>query len=37
LLPGTNRTDVLEGYLDDPERIAQLIREAAAAGFQFDD
>jgi hypothetical protein len=29
--------DVLEGYLDDPERIAQLIREAAAAGFQFDD
>lgn len=27
----------LEGYLDDPERIARLIREAEASGFQFDD
>ena len=27
----------LAGYLDDPERIAQLIREAEASGFQFDD
>jgi hypothetical protein len=27
----------LEGYLDDPEKIAQLIRDAEAAGFQFDD
>jgi hypothetical protein len=29
--------DELEGYLDDPDRIAQLIREAEASGFQFDD
>jgi Immunity protein 51 len=27
----------LEEYLDDPERIARLIREAEASGFQFDD
>lgn len=27
----------LEGYLDDPERIAGLITEAEASGFQFDD
>jgi hypothetical protein len=27
----------LKGYLDDPERIARLIREAEASGFQFDD
>ncbi len=27
----------LAGYLDDPERIARLIREAEASGFQFDD
>jgi hypothetical protein len=27
----------LEGYLDDPARIARLFREAEAAGFQFDD
>jgi hypothetical protein len=27
----------LEGYLDDPEKIGQLIAEAEAAGFQFDD
>ena len=29
--------DVLAGYLDDPEKAARLIREAEAAGFQFDD
>jgi hypothetical protein len=29
--------EVLEGYLDDPGRIAQLIAEAEASGFQFDD
>ncbi|HEY2077620.1 MAG TPA: hypothetical protein VGH53_14900 [Streptosporangiaceae bacterium] len=27
----------LEGYLDDPDKDAQLIREAEASGFQFDD
>jgi hypothetical protein len=27
----------LEDYLDDPDRIARLIREAEASGFQFDD
>lgn len=27
----------LEQYLGDPERIARLIREAEASGFQFDD
>jgi hypothetical protein len=27
----------LEGYLDDPDRTAQLIREAEASGFEFDD
>jgi len=27
----------LESYLDDPERIARLIREAESSGFQFDD
>ena len=27
----------LEGYLDDPEKVARLIREAEASGFQFDD
>jgi hypothetical protein len=27
----------LEEYLDDPGRIARLIREAEASGFQFDD
>ena len=27
----------VEGYLDDPERIARLIKEAEASGFQFDD
>jgi len=27
----------LEAYLDDPEKTARLIREAEAAGFQFDD
>jgi hypothetical protein len=27
----------LEQYLDDPERIARLITEAEASGFQFDD
>ena len=27
----------LEEYLDDPDRIARLIREAEASGFQFDD
>lgn len=27
----------LEGYLDHPERVARLIREAEASGFQFDD
>jgi hypothetical protein len=27
----------LEEYLDDPEKITQLIRDAEAAGFQFDD
>ena len=25
------------GYLDSPEKIARLIREAEASGFQFDD
>jgi hypothetical protein len=29
--------DELEGYLDDPDRIARLIRRAEASGFQFDD
>jgi hypothetical protein len=29
--------DELAGYLDDPEKAARLIREAQAAGFQFDD
>lgn len=27
----------LEWYLDDPDKVAQLIREAEASGFQFDD
>jgi hypothetical protein len=27
----------LEEYLDDPDRIARLIREAEPSGFQFDD
>ena len=27
----------LAGYLDSPENIARLIREAEASGFQFDD
>ena len=27
----------LEEYLDYPGRIARLIREAEASGFQFDD
>ena len=27
----------LEQYLGDPERVALLIREAEASGFQFDD
>jgi immunity protein 51 of polymorphic toxin system len=27
----------LEGYIENPERIARLIREAEASGFQFDD
>jgi hypothetical protein len=27
----------LERYMDDPERIARLIRDAEASGFQFDD
>lgn len=27
----------LAGYLDDPEKIAQLIREAETSGFEFDD
>ena len=27
----------LEGYLDDPERIARLVRKAEASGSQFDD
>lgn len=27
----------LAGYLDSPEKIARLIREAEASGFQFDD
>jgi hypothetical protein len=27
----------LEGYLDDLERIARLIREAEASGFQSDN
>ena len=27
----------LERYLDDPEGVARLIREAEASGFQFDD
>ena len=26
-----------EEYLDDPERIARLVREAEACGFRFDD
>jgi hypothetical protein len=29
--------ETLEGYLEDPERIARLIREAESSGFQFDD
>lgn len=29
--------DVLAGYLGNPEKIARLIREAEASGFQFDD
>jgi len=27
----------LEGYIENPERIARLISEAEASGFQFDD
>jgi hypothetical protein len=27
----------LEEYVDDPEKIARLIREAETAGFRFDD
>lgn len=27
----------LEGYLDDPESITRLFREAEASGFEFDD
>lgn len=27
----------LEPYLDDPEQVARLIREAEASGFEFDD
>ena len=33
----TQLREELEQYLGDPERIARLIREAEAAGFQFDD
>lgn len=29
--------DELAAYLDDPEEIARLIREAEAAGFELDD
>jgi hypothetical protein len=29
--------DELEGYLDDPGRIAELVGQAEASGFQFDD
>lgn len=29
--------DELQGFIDDPERLAQLIREAETSGFQFDD
>lgn len=29
--------DELAGYLDSPEKIARLIREAEASGFQFGD
>lgn len=33
----TQLREELEQYLGDPERIARLIREAEASGFQFDD
>jgi hypothetical protein len=29
--------EVLKGYLDNPEKIARLIKEAEASGFQFAD
>jgi hypothetical protein len=29
--------ETLEGYLEDPERIARLIRQAENSGFHFDD
>ena len=28
---------VLEPYLSDPDRVTQVIRDATAAGFEFDD